>query len=138
MGAAAQPPESRLWLEAILELSQRTIASIQPPRAPWLRAYGCRRRWITLVVSPERNLANPHPPSNDAIVSTETLTELLRLPSRQRLAIAEQLWLSVADEQSMAVPAEHRRVVQDRLRRYKSGEAKVLTHKEIMRRARAK
>jgi putative addiction module component (TIGR02574 family) len=67
-------------------------------------------------------------------MSTDALTELMKLPSRQRLAIAEQLWLSVADEESMPVPDEHRRIVKDRLERYRTGQAKVLTHAELLRR----
>ena len=91
---------------------------------------------LSFRVSPDPSIANPRLPGHAAPMSKEALTaELLRLPSRQRLAIAEQLWLSVADEETMPVPVEHRRVVQDRLSRYKSGKAKVLTHTETMRRA---
>ena len=70
-------------------------------------------------------------------MSTETMTALMRLPSRQRLAIAEQLWLSVADEKTMPVPDEHRRIVKDRLDRYRAGKAKVLTHAELIQRVQA-
>ena len=65
------------------------------------------------------------------------LPELLRLPKKRRLEIAEQLWLSVADEEKMPVPASHRAVLDKRLASYRAGKSKVITHAELMRRLRA-
>ena len=60
----------------------------------------------------------------------------MRLPARQRLAIAEKLWLSVADEEKMPVPEAHRRVLRKRLADYRSGRSSVVSHEEMMRRLR--
>lgn len=67
-------------------------------------------------------------------MSTETVSKLKRLPARRRLAIAEELWLSVADEESMEVPADHGRTVRKRLADYRAGREKTISHKELMRR----
>jgi putative addiction module component (TIGR02574 family) len=65
------------------------------------------------------------------------LPELLRLPKKRRLEIAEQLWFSVADEEKMTVPAAHRKVPDQRLASYRAGKSKVITHAGLMRRLRA-
>lgn len=65
-----------------------------------------------------------------------TLSELLQLPKQQRLAVAERLWLSVADEASMPVPEDHKRVLRNRLAEYRAGTLKVVSHEELMRRVR--
>ncbi len=62
------------------------------------------------------------------------LSELLQLPKPQRLAVAERLWLSVADEASMPVPESHKRVLRKRLADYGAGKLKVVSHEELMRR----
>lgn len=66
-----------------------------------------------------------------------TLPELLRLPKKRRLEIAERLWASVADEEKMPVPAEHRAVIDKRLADYRSGKSKPISIAELMRRVRA-
>lgn len=63
--------------------------------------------------------------------------ELLKLPKRARLALAERLWLSVADENDLDVPAEHKAILNARLASYKSGKSKPISHEELMRRVRA-
>jgi len=68
----------------------------------------------------------------------ETISSLMRLPARKRLAIAERLWLSVADEAKMPVPAAHKRVLRQRLADYRSGKTKAISHDELMRRLRTK
>lgn len=76
----------------------------------------------------------------DGIVRRMTpaaISELLQLPKRQRLAVAEQLWLSVADEASMPVPESHKRVLRQRLADYRTGESKAIPHDELMARVRA-
>ena len=64
------------------------------------------------------------------------LPALLRLPKRQRLEIAERLWLSIADESSLTVPASHKRILTRRLADYGSGVSKPISHAELMRRVR--
>ena len=66
-----------------------------------------------------------------------TLSALLQLPRRQRLEIAERLWLSVADDDTLPVPASHRRILRQRMADYKSGKSRPISHEELMRRARA-
>ncbi len=70
-------------------------------------------------------------------MSPEAFTDLLQLPKRKRLEIAERLWLSVADEAKMAVPEEHKRILNQRLASYKSGKSKPISHEELMRRVRS-
>ena len=65
------------------------------------------------------------------------LSSLLQLPKRQRLEIAERLWLSIADETSLKVPASHQRILTRRLADYKSGQSKPISHEELMRRVRS-
>ena len=67
-----------------------------------------------------------------------TLPELLRLPKKRRMEIAEQLWLSVADEEKMRVPAAHRAVLDRRLADYRSGKSKPISIEELLRRVRAR
>ena len=71
-------------------------------------------------------------------MAIHSVSSLLRLPKRQRLEIAESLWLSVADEESMPVPEEHRKILDARLAKYRSGESKPISHDELMRRLRSK
>ena len=66
------------------------------------------------------------------------LPDLLRLPKRRRLEIAERLWLSGADEEKMSVPADHRKIVADRLADYRAGKSKPISHLELMRRLRVR
>jgi putative addiction module component (TIGR02574 family) len=68
---------------------------------------------------------------------SESVSSLLRLPKRKRLEIAESLWLSVADEERMPVPAAHKKILDARLADYRSGKSKPMTHAELMRRLRA-
>ena len=65
------------------------------------------------------------------------ITDLLLLPKRKRMEIAERLWLSVADEATMPVPAAHKRVLKKRLANYKSGTSRPVPHDELMRRVRS-
>jgi putative addiction module component (TIGR02574 family) len=67
---------------------------------------------------------------------SETVSSLLRLPKRKRLEIAERLWLSVADEEKMPVPASHKKVLDERLTGYRAGKSKPIPHDELMRRLR--
>jgi len=63
--------------------------------------------------------------------------ELFKLPKKARLDLAERLWLSVADEKSLEIPDDHKKVLKKRLADYKSGESKAISHEELMRRVRA-
>jgi putative addiction module component (TIGR02574 family) len=70
-------------------------------------------------------------------MATEVVSSLLALPKRKRLEIAERLWLSVADERDMPVPQDHKKVIDERLTRYRSGKSKPISHDELMRRLRS-
>lgn len=65
------------------------------------------------------------------------VSDLLRLPKRRRMQIAESLWLSVADEQTLTVPVAHRKILDARLAAYRAGQTRPLLHGELMRRLRA-
>lgn len=69
---------------------------------------------------------------------TTKLAPLLRLPKNERMEVAERLWLSVADENRLAVPAEHKVTIDRRLEDYKRGKSVPIPHAEMMRRLRAK
>lgn len=66
-----------------------------------------------------------------------TLPELLRLPKKRRLEIAERLWASVENESDTPLPAEHRTILDKRLAAYRSGKSKPISMAELMRRVRA-
>ena len=70
-------------------------------------------------------------------MSLEAISKLMQLPARRRLEIAERLWLSVADEENMVVPANHKQILRKRLSDYRAGRTKVVSHQEMMRRLRA-
>jgi len=70
-------------------------------------------------------------------MSSSTIVSLLRLPKKKRMQIAERLWLSVADEAAMPVPAAHKTVIRQCTADYRSGRAKVITHEELLRRVRS-
>jgi putative addiction module component (TIGR02574 family) len=70
-------------------------------------------------------------------MSSESVASLLRLPKRKRLEIAESLWLSVADEEKMPVPASHKKVLDERWAAYRSGKSRPISHEELMRRLRS-
>jgi putative addiction module component (TIGR02574 family) len=67
-------------------------------------------------------------------MSPSSVSSLLRLPKRKRLEIAESLWLSVADESRMRIPAAHKKILNERLASYRSGQSKPISHAELMRR----
>ncbi len=56
--------------------------------------------------------------------------QLKRLPARQRLKLAEQLWDSAATE-TLPVPASHKRLIQTRRNAYEAGEVATLTMTEL-------
>jgi len=64
------------------------------------------------------------------------VSSLLRLPKRERLEIAESLWLSVADEEKLPVPDSHKKVLDARLSDYRAGRSKPISHQELMSRLR--
>jgi putative addiction module component (TIGR02574 family) len=63
-----------------------------------------------------------------------SVSSLLRLPKRQRLEIAESLWLSVADEEKMPVPEAHKQILDARLADYRRGKSVPISHESLMRR----
>jgi putative addiction module component (TIGR02574 family) len=53
------------------------------------------------------------------------------------MALAERLWLSVADEERMPIPDEHKRVLRERMADYLAGRSKTISHGELLRRLRS-
>jgi len=65
-----------------------------------------------------------------------TLTDfpvLTKLPKRQRLALAEELWFSGVDD-SLPVSARHRAILDERWSSYRRGRAKRISLSELERR----
>lgn len=58
--------------------------------------------------------------------------QLKRLPSRQRLKLAEQLWDSAATD-ALPVPVSHKRLIQSRRKAYVQGQIATLTMEELKR-----
>ena len=58
---------------------------------------------------------------------------LRRLPKRQRLRLAEELWLSSIDD-SAPVSAEHKKILDERWAAYRSGKVKPISMEELERR----
>ncbi len=58
--------------------------------------------------------------------------QLKRLPPRQRLQLAEQLWDSAASS-TMAVPASHKRLIRSRRKVYEQDQVATLTMDELKR-----
>lgn len=56
--------------------------------------------------------------------------QLKRLPPRQRLKLAEQLWDSAASD-SLAVPASHKKLLGSRRKAYEEGKLGTLTMTEL-------
>ena len=56
--------------------------------------------------------------------------QLKRLPPRQRLQLAEQLWDSAASS-SLVVPASHKRLIRSRRKAYEQGQVATLTMDEL-------
>ncbi len=69
-------------------------------------------------------------------MTAATVPALLKLPKRQRLELAERLWLSVADEETLAMPASHKRLLDKRMAAYETGRSVPIPHGELMRRLR--
>lgn len=59
--------------------------------------------------------------------------ELTKLPKRQRLKIAEELWFSGVDD-TLAVSASHRTTLDERWSAYQAGRAKRVSLAELERR----
>lgn len=59
--------------------------------------------------------------------------ELTKLPKRQRLKLAEELWFSSVDD-SLSVPPAHKKLIDERWTAYKSGKSRRLTSAELERR----
>jgi putative addiction module component (TIGR02574 family) len=68
---------------------------------------------------------------------TDFVSKAMRLPARERLALAERLWISVADERRMSVPEEHKHILRKRMADYRAGRTSAIPHDELMRRLRA-
>jgi len=69
---------------------------------------------------------------------TTEVAPLLRLPKKERMEVAETVWLSVADEQKMSVSAAHKKISDQRLADYNSGQSIPIPHSQMMKRLRSK
>jgi putative addiction module component (TIGR02574 family) len=69
-----------------------------------------------------------------SVMKRQTQDDLLKLPKRDRLDLAERLWLSVVDEHDLEVPETHKTILKTRLADYESGKSKPISHDEFMRR----
>lgn len=69
-------------------------------------------------------------------MSSQSVSTLLRLRKRERLEIAERLWLSVADEEKMPLPERHKKILNTRLADFHSGKSKAISHEAMMLRLR--
>lgn len=63
---------------------------------------------------------------------------LLLLPKTERMEVAERLWLSVADEQRMPIPAIHKKILNQRIESYHTGQSVPIPHAEMMERLRSR
>lgn len=59
--------------------------------------------------------------------------ELTKLPKRQRMKLAEELWFSGVDD-SLPVSPVHKKILDERWTAYKSGKVKRITLAELERR----
>jgi putative addiction module component (TIGR02574 family) len=59
--------------------------------------------------------------------------ELTKLPKRQRMKLAEELWFSGVDD-SLPVNPAHKKILDERWAAYKSGKVKRITLPELERR----
>lgn len=59
--------------------------------------------------------------------------ELTKLPKRQRMKLAEELWFSSVDD-SLPVSRTHKKVLDERWSAYKAGKTRRLTAAELERR----
>ena len=60
--------------------------------------------------------------------------ELKQLPARQKLELAEELWLDGVSDEALPVPAWHHEVLAERLTAYKAGKLKTISVGELKRR----
>lgn len=58
---------------------------------------------------------------------------LAQFPELQKLALADELWIDATSDKT-PVPAQHKKILADRWRDYKSGKAKTITLDEMERR----
>ena len=63
--------------------------------------------------------------------------ELTKLPKRQRLKLAEELWFSSVDD-SMPVEPLHKQLLDERWKAYRAGKANRISLNELERRLRSR
>ncbi len=68
--------------------------------------------------------------TNSAVTTLADFPELAKLPKRQRLRLAEELWFSGIDD-SLPVSAGHRTILDQRWKAYQSGRTKRLSLTEL-------
>lgn len=64
--------------------------------------------------------------------------KLKALPARQKLKLAEELWLDGVSEDALPVPGWHKEILGRRLAAYQKGELKTISTAELKRRLRVK
>ena len=62
------------------------------------------------------------------------LPKLKKLPARQKLELAEELWFDGVNDESLPVPAWHRELLSERLEAFKAGTLNTISVKELKRR----
>ena len=64
--------------------------------------------------------------------------KLKRLPAKQKLKLAEELWFEGVSDETLAVPAWHKEILSERMAAYKRGALKTISMDELKRRLRLK
>ncbi len=60
--------------------------------------------------------------------------KLKKLPARQKLQLAEELWHDGVNEESLPVPAWHKQLLSERIAAYKAGRLKTISIPELKQR----
>ena len=61
-----------------------------------------------------------------------------RLPAKQKLKLAEELWFEGVSDETLAVPAWHKEILSERMAAYKKGTLNTISMDELKRRLRLK
>jgi len=63
---------------------------------------------------------------------------LKKLPAKQKLRLAEELWFAGVADESLSVPTWHRQLLAERMAGYATGKLKTISNAELKRRLRFK
>ena len=65
------------------------------------------------------------------------IKQLHKLPKQEKIFLAQMLWEDIAKEQNVdELPAEHKKILDERLEKIKSGKAKFKTWEEVQKKYR--